>query len=85
MEKCEQPGTLKEMGDVTLQHGMLGSRSFQNFPIWGKTQGDELIQIITPSELALYREKCTIEVPKALSNIDEDSNPIFIFYKLKKE
>lgn len=85
VEKCEQPGTLKEMGDVTLQHGMLGSRSFQNFPIWGRTQGDELIQIITPSELALYREKCNIEVPKALSNIDEDSNPIFIFYKLKKE
>lgn len=83
VERCEQPGSLKEMGDVTLQHGMLGSKCYQQFPIWGRTQQNELIQVITPAELFLYQEKCHTKIPEALKGIKEDSNPIFIFYKLK--
>ena len=71
------------MGDVTLQHGMLGSKCYQQFPIWGRTQQNELIQVITPAELFLYQEKCHTKIPEALKGIKEDSNPIFIFYKLK--
>ena len=82
-ERCEQPGTLKELASVTLQHGLLGSKSYHQFPIWGRTMQNELIQVITPDELDFYQEKCEIQIPEALEGIQEDANPIFIFYNLK--
>lgn len=83
VEKCTQPGTLKEMADVNLQHGMLGSKSYHGFPIWGQVTGNNLIQVITPYELNLYKNIKSISIPDNLNTKEEEGNPIFIFYKLK--
>lgn len=83
-EKCEQPGTLEERAKTTLQHGMLGTRSYQNFPIWGRTCGNELVQIVTPAEVDYYKELGTITIPQELQDLGTDGNPVFLFYKLKE-
>lgn len=83
MEKCEQPGTLKEMADVNLQHGMLGTRSYHNFPIWGRMEGNTLVQVVTPYELNLHKGVSAITIPENLNMEEEEGNPIFIFYKIK--
>lgn len=84
-EKCEQPGTLRELGDANLLQGMLGTKSYQNFPIWGRMEADCLAQVITTYELSRYKEKCSITVPDQLKAINEESNPVFILYKLRKD
>ncbi|MEG1401928.1 6-bladed beta-propeller [Bacteroides sp.] len=84
VEKCEQPGTLKEMADANLLHGMLGTKSYRQFPVWGRVLGDELVQVITPYELDLYKDIRSITIPEALRREDNEGNPIFVFYKLKK-
>ncbi|RHJ91082.1 6-bladed beta-propeller [Parabacteroides bouchesdurhonensis] len=83
VEKCEQPGTLKELADANLMHGMLGTKCYDNFPIWGRTFGNNLVQIVTPYELSLYKDKSSISIPNDLITKEEDGNPFFIFYKLK--
>jgi hypothetical protein len=85
VEKCIQPGTLKEMADVNLQHGMLGTKSYHNFPVWGRVSGNELVQIVTPYELNFYKETQSISIPDNLNTKEEEGNPIFIFYKLKDQ
>lgn len=35
VEKCEMPGSIYELADANLQHGMQGTRSYRNFPVWG--------------------------------------------------
>ena len=82
VEKCLQPATLQELAKTTLFHGLLGSRSYNNFPIWGRCVQNELIQVITPSELSLYREMKDISIPSFLQNVEEEGNPLFIIYKL---
>jgi len=82
VEKCLQPASLQELAKTTLFHGMLGSRSYNNFPIWGRCVKNELIQVITPSELSLYSEMKDISIPSFLQNVGEDDNPMFIIYKL---
>lgn len=84
VEKCVQPGTLQELAGVNMQYGMLGSRNYENFPIWGRTEGDELVQIVMPYEVDLYNKTGEITVPEALTSIENNDNPIFIFYKLKQ-
>ncbi|WP_102406534.1 hypothetical protein [Parabacteroides bouchesdurhonensis] len=83
VEKCEQPGTLKELADANLMHGMLGTKCHDNFPIWGRTFGNNLVQIVTPYELSLYKDKSSISIPNDLITKEEEGNPFFIFYKLK--
>ena len=85
VEKCIQPGTLKEMADVNLQHGMLGTKSYHNFPVWGRVSGNELVQIVTPYELNFYKETQSISIPDNLNTKEEEGNPIFVFYKLKDQ
>lgn len=82
VEKCLQPATLQELAKTTLFHGLLGSRSYNNFPIWGRCVKDELIQVITPSELSLYRTMKEISIPSFLQSVEEEGNPLFIIYKL---
>lgn len=82
VEKCEMPGTIKELADVNLQHGMEGTRSFGNFPVWGRVVGDELIQVVTPYELSLYKPLRTITIPSELNMEKEEGNPILVFYSL---
>jgi DNA-binding beta-propeller fold protein YncE len=83
VEKCIQPGNLRELADVNLQRGMIGSRSYRNFPIWGRMEGEHLVQIVTPYELTFFKDNNSITIPENLS-VNEEGNPIFIFYKIKK-
>ena len=83
VEKCIQPADLTTLSDANLLSGMLGTRSYQNFPIWGRMEGDCLAQVITPYELSLYKETNKITIPEALQGVDEDDNPIVILYHLK--
>lgn len=84
IEKCVQPASLQELAGINMQYGMLGSRSYENFPIWGRTEGNELVQIVMPYEVDLYNKTGEITVPEALTSIENNDNPIFIFYKLKQ-
>ena len=83
VEKCVQPADLTTLSDVNLLCGMLGTRSYQNFPIWGRMENDCLAQVITPYELSLYKETNKITIPEALQGVGEDDNPIVILYHLK--
>jgi hypothetical protein len=81
VEKCIQPGNLHELADVNLQRGMIGTRSYRNFPIWGQMEGEYLVQIVTPYELNLFKENDSVTIPENL-NVSEEGNPVFIFYKI---
>ena len=35
VEKCVMPGSIYELADANLQHGMQGTRSYRKFPVWG--------------------------------------------------
>lgn len=83
-ERCEQPAPLKELAKMgTYQYGMLGTRSYKQFPVWGRVREKELVQVITPTELEHYRKMNTVVIPDPLKDIQENTNPIFGFYKLK--
>lgn len=84
-ERCEQPGDLRRMSDANLLFGMLGTRSYNGFPIWGRTNGEDLVQLVTSSELGLYEGRSDVSIPDELKEINEDSNPVFIVYKLRKD
>ena len=83
VEKCIQPADLTTLSDANLLCGMLGTRSYQNFPIWGRMENNCLAQVITPYELSLYKETGKITIPDALQGVGEDDNPIVILYHLK--
>lgn len=80
IERCIQPTDLATLSDANLLCGMLGTRGYGNFPIWGRLEGDCLVQVITPYELELYKETGKITIPDALLEVTEDSNPIVILY-----
>lgn len=84
-ERCEQPGDLRRMSDANLLFGMLGTRSYNGFPIWGRTNGEDLVQLVTSSELGFYEGRSGVSIPDELKEINEDSNPVFIVYKLRKD
>ena len=83
IEKCIQPADLATLSDANLLCGMLGTRSYGNFPVWGRMENGCLAQIITPYELGLYKETGKITIPDALQRVGEDDNPIVILYHLK--
>ena len=83
IEKCIQPADLATLSDANLLCGMLGTRSYGNFPVWGRMENGCLAQIITPYELGLYKETGKITIPDALQGVGEDDNPIVILYHLK--
>ena len=84
-EQCEQPEDIYKLSDANLLFGMLGTRSYRQFPIWGRMEKDQLVQVITPYELSLYESKATLTVPDELKEINADGNPIFIVYQLRKD
>lgn len=84
-EKCVQPGDIWKLSDANLLFGMLGTRSYRQFPVWGRMEGENLVQLVTAYELSLYQGKSEIVVPNELKGINEDSNPVFVVYKLRKE
>ena len=84
-ERCVMPvPTLEELaGSSTYQLGMLGARDNNGFPVWGRTEGDLLFQVVIPDELILYRDKAGIPLPKPLQQADvEEGNPIFLIHHL---
>lgn len=83
LEECYHPGSLREMADAGLSHGMLGTRSYYGFPVWGQVLGDELVQVVTPGDLSLYTREDKVSVPEDMP-MEEDGNPVLVFYKLKK-
>ena len=82
VEKCEMPGSIYELADANLQHGMQGTRSYRNFPVWGRVIKDELVQVVTPYELNLYKSLHSITIPQELDLKGEEGNPVFVFYSL---
>ena len=83
IEKCCQPVDFIELSGANLLMGMLGTLSFNNFPIWGHVIGKELVQVVTPYELSLFSESEQVKIPSEIQNINEYDNPIFIIYELK--
>ena len=81
VERCNQPKDYMTMARANLLQGMSGTKSYENFPVWGRVENKELIQVITPYELSLYANE-PITIPTELKNINEDENPVFVFYKL---
>ena len=82
VEKCVMPGSIYELADANLQHGMQGTRSYRNFPVWGRVIKDELVQVVTPYELNLYKSLRSITIPQELDLKGEEGNPVFVFYSL---
>ena len=76
------PGSIYELADANLQHGMQGTRSYRNFPVWGRVIKDELVQVVTPYELNLYKSLRSITIPQELNLKGEEGNPVFVFYSL---
>lgn len=58
-------------------------KKLSGFPVWGNMTGNDLVQIITSAELDYYKNIRSILIPEQLKNLGEESNPVFIFYKLK--
>ena len=77
-EQCEQPEDIFKLSDANLLFGMLGTRSYRSFPVWGRMEKDGLVQVVIPYELSLYEKGSTLTVPDELKKINVDSNPIFI-------
>ena len=84
-EECVQPEDIRILSDANLLFGMLGTRSYRQFPVWGRTEGKELVQLVTSYELGLYRGQSGVSVPQELEGVNEDSNPVFIIYKLRED
>lgn len=83
-EQCEQPEDIFKLSDANLLFGMLRTRSYRSFPVWGRMEKDGLVQVVIPYELSLYEKGSTLTVPDELKKINVDSNPIFIVYKLRE-
>ena len=83
VEKCEQPEDIKILADANLMLGMIGTKSHKNFPVWGRMEGDNLVQVVTSYELNIFKNIRSIDIPEILST-EEENNPVFIFYKIKK-
>ena len=42
-EQCEQPEDIFKLSDANLLFGMLGTRSYRSFPVWGRMEKDGLV------------------------------------------
>lgn len=84
VESCYTPDIpLQNLGDMNMQLGMVGSKGYKDFPIWGRVQGDKLIQVLTPTEIDSFREDPNIKILEDIDKIEADENPIFVVYKIK--
>lgn len=83
VEECTQSGDIKKMADANLQLGMVGSKGYNQFPIWGRIVGNNLVQVVTPYEIEAFKEQVKITIPQGLEKINANENPIFIMYKMK--
>lgn len=83
VEQCDIPETnAYNLADFNIQLGMVGSKGYKQFPIWGRILGNNLVQVVTPYELEMFKEQTKIAIPQELQMRDVDANPIFIIYNL---
>lgn len=83
VEQCDIPETnASNLADINMQLGMVGSKGYKQFPIWGRVLGNNLVQVVTPYEVEMFKEQTKITIPQELQMRDVDENPIFIIYNL---
>ena len=86
VEQCDIPDkSANNLGDINMQLGMLGSKGHNQFPVWGRILGNNLVQVVTPYEIETFKEQTKITIPQELEKINANENPIFIMYKVKDE
>lgn len=84
VEQCDIPKkNANDLADINMQLGMVGSKGYNRFPIWGRIVGNNLVQIVTPYEIETFKEQAKITIPHQLEKINANENPIFIVYKIK--
>ena len=83
VEQCDIPDTkASNLADFNIQLGLVGTKGYKQFPIWGRVLGNNLVQVVTPYELEMFKEQTKIVIPQELQTKNADANPIFIIYKL---
>ena len=83
VEQCDIPDTkVSNLADFNIQLGLVGTKGYKQFPIWGRVLGNNLVQVVTPYELEMFKEQTKIVIPQELQTKNADANPIFIIYKL---
>lgn len=84
VEQCDVPEKdANNLADINMQLGMIGTQSYNRFPIWGRVLGNNLVQVVTPYEMEIFKEQAKIAIPQGLEKINGNENPIFIMYKIK--
>ncbi|MDR1203059.1 MAG: 6-bladed beta-propeller [Tannerellaceae bacterium] len=85
VEQCDTPEVdASNLSDFNIQLGMVGSKGYKQFPIWGRILGNNLVQVVTPYEIEMFKKQTKIVIPQELQMRDVDANPIFIIYKVNK-
>ena len=83
VEQCETPeASAYNLADINIQLGMVGSKGYKQFPIWGRIFDNKLVQVVTPYEIEVFKECKGITIPQELQMRNVDGNPIFIIYKV---
>lgn len=84
VEQCDVPEKdANNLADINMQLGMIGTQSYNRFPIWGRVLGNNLVQVVTPYEMEIFKEQAKIAIPQELEEINANENPVFIMYKIK--
>lgn len=84
VEQCDIPEKdANNLADINMQLGMVGSKGYSHFPVWGRIVGNNLVQVVTPYEVEIFKEQSKIAIPQGLEKINANENPIFIIYKIK--
>lgn len=84
VEQCDVPEKdANNLADINMQLGMIGTQSYNRFPIWGRVLGNNLVQVVTPYEMEIFKEQAKIAIPQELEEINANENPVFIVYKIK--
>lgn len=84
VEQCDIPETSAyNLADINMQLVMVGSKGYNQFPIWGRILGNNLVQVVTPYEIDKFKEQTKTTIPQELQKSNVNENPIFIIYKIK--
>lgn len=85
VEQCNLPEKSgQDLADINMQLGMVGSKGYNQFPVWGRVLGNNLVQVVTPYEVETFKEQTKMTIPQELEKISANENPIFIIYKIRK-
>lgn len=86
VEQCNLPNKSgNNLADINMQLGMVGSKGYNQLPVWGRIFGNNLVQVVTPYEIEIFKEQTRITIPHELDKINTNENPIFIIYKIRNE